>query len=39
MSIFAATITTTYINEAHMEDAPLRFTSQDVLYLQPLSLD
>ena len=27
------------INEAHMEEAPLRFMGQDVFYYQPLSLD
>ena len=26
-------------NEAHMEEAPLRFMGQDVFYFQPLSLD
>ena len=26
-------------NEAHMEDAPLRFMGQDIFYFQPLSLD
>ena len=30
---------TDLINEAHMEDVPLRFMGQDVLYFQPLSLD
>ena len=30
---------TDLINEAHMEEAPLRFMGQDVLYFQPLSLD
>ena len=30
---------TELINEAHMEEAPLRFMGQDVLYHQPLSLD
>ena len=29
---------TDLINEAHMEDVPLRFMGQDVLYFQPLSL-
>ena len=30
---------TDLINEAHMEEAPLRFMGQDVFYYQPLSLD
>ena len=30
---------TDLINEAHMEDVPLRFMGQDALYFQPLSLD
>ena len=30
---------TELINEAHMEEAPLRFMGQDVFYHQPLSLD
>ena len=30
---------TDLINEAHMEEAPLRFMGQDVFYHQPLSLD
>ena len=30
---------TELINEAHMEEAPLRFMGQDVFYYQPLSLD
>ena len=30
---------TDLINEAHMEDVPLRFMGQDVFYFQPLSLD
>ena len=30
---------TDLINEAHMEDVPLHFMGQDVLYFQPLSLD
>ena len=30
---------TDLINEAHMEDVPLRFMGQDVLYFLPLSLD
>ena len=30
---------TDLINEAHMEDVPLRFMGQDILYFQPLSLD
>ena len=30
---------TDLINEAHMEEAPLRFMGQGVLYFQPLSLD
>ena len=30
---------TDLINEALMEDVPLRFMGQDVLYFQPLSLD
>ena len=30
---------TDLINEAHMEEAPLRFMGQNVFYYQPLSLD
>ncbi len=30
---------TDLINEAHMEDVPLRFMGQDVFYFQPLSLN
>ena len=30
---------TELINEAHMEEAPLRFMGQDVFHYQPLSLD
>ena len=30
---------TDLINEAHMEEAPLRFMGKDVLHFQPLSLD
>ena len=30
---------TELINEAHMEEAPLRFMGQDVFHHQPLSLD
>ena len=30
---------TELINEAYMEEAPLRFMGQDVFYQQPLSLD
>ena len=30
---------TELINEAHMEEAPLRFMGQDVFYQQPLSID
>ena len=30
---------TDLINEAHMEEAPLRFMGQHVFYYQPLSLD
>ena len=30
---------TALINEAYMEEAPLRFMGQDVFYQQPLSID
>ena len=30
---------TDLINEAYMDEVPLRFMGQDVLYFQPLSLD
>ena len=30
---------TELINEAHTEEAPLRFMDQDVFHYQPLSLD